>query len=106
MAVRPARRLSPGRAATTAAAWALGVALGVALGGWITVTSGSGAPGAIALDVNRDLLLIPALAGLAVFLVLFVAGLLLQFVRALRAAPHDDDRQNEDVEGEREPIRG
>ena len=106
MAAHPRRgHVSPIRAASAAVPWALGVAIGVALGGWITVTSGSGAPGAIALDVGRDLVLVPALAGLAVFVALFGVGLLFALVKSLRASADHHDRQDEHVEPEHQRIQ-
>ncbi len=72
---------SVGRAAFWSLTWALGVAIGVALGGWLTVASGSGAPGAESLDVMHDLVAVPVLSGLAVFLVLFLGRLAFGLLR-------------------------
>lgn len=63
--------LSVGRAAFWSLTWSVGVALGVALGGWLTVASGSGAPGAASIAVVHDLVVVPLISGLVVFLVLF-----------------------------------
>lgn len=49
-----------------AATWGIGAAIGVALGGWLTVVSGSGAPGAETLDVFQDLIVLPGISGGAV----------------------------------------
>ena len=88
------RRATPipaGRAAVTAATWALGVAMGVALGGWLTVTSGSGAPGAAALDTARDLVLIPLASGFLVFVALFGGIMLFSLMLRSRASSEVDD---------------
>jgi len=60
--------------------------MGVALGGWLTVTSGSGAPGAAALDVGRDLVQIPLLSGALVFAVVFFGVMLVAFVLRARSS--------------------
>lgn len=86
--VRRVTAATAGGAAVTAGAWALGVALGVALGGWLTVTSGNGAPGTAALDTGRDLVLIPLLSGVLVFAVVF--GGLMLFALVLRSRPTPD----------------
>jgi hypothetical protein len=69
------------RAALWSLTWSLGVALGVALGGWLTVASGSGAPGTESLNVVHDLLVVPGLSGLAVFVVVLSARLAFGFFR-------------------------
>ncbi len=76
-----ARRSSVGWAAFWSATWAVGVSLGVALGGWLTVVGGSGTPGAASLDVTHDVIVLPLVAGIAVFAVLFVGRLLVAFLR-------------------------
>jgi len=83
---RAAFGTTAGRATLTAATWSLGVAIGVALGGWLTVTSGSGAPGATALDVGRDLVLVPLLSGLVAFVLVFAGVLLFTLVGRSRAS--------------------
>ncbi len=61
-----------------ASTWAVGVALGTAAGAWLSVVGASGAPGAQGLDVVSELLVVPALAGILVFLgylaLAYVAG--------------------------------
>ena len=88
---RPTFRTVAGRAAITALTWSLGVAIGVALGGWLTVTSGSGAPGASALDVGRDMVLVPLLSALVAFGVVFAGVLLVALVRRPRSTADEDD---------------
>lgn len=61
--------------------WALGVALGVALGGYLTLTSGAGAPGAKAVDAAADLLVLPAAAASGVFVAYLVGATVVGFVR-------------------------
>ena len=72
---------SVGRAVFWSLTWAVGVALGVALGGWLTVASGSGAPGSASLDVVHDLVVVPLISGLLVFVVLFIGRFVLTFFR-------------------------
>lgn len=43
-------------------AWGAGAAIGVALGAWLTAVGGAGAPGAQALEVTSDFVVLPALA--------------------------------------------
>ena len=93
---RSGRRRAPittGGAALTAGTWGLGVAIGVALGGWLTATSGSGAPGAAALDVPRDLVLVPLASGALVFALVFLALILFGLVLRSRATAEVDDRE-------------
>lgn len=82
---RPRGTFSVGRAAFWSFTWSLGVALGVALGGWLTVASGSGAPGTASLDVVHDLVVVPILSGLVVFLVLFGVRVVLGLFRGRSA---------------------
>ena len=78
--------------------WALGAGSGVALGGWLTVVGGAGAPGAEALDVRTDLIVLP-LAVFAIVGALHVCG---QLVSALlRGRAHDHGRHDEDEQGTR-----
>jgi len=74
-----------------AGTWAVGVAIGVALGAWITVVSGEGAPGVQSLDIAEDLLMLPALAGVAVFLLYLAGSGLVALVRARTAPKSSDD---------------
>ena len=78
---QPLGRLKLGRTAFWSLTWSVGVAMGVALGGWLTVASGSGAPGVASLDVTHDLLVVPSLSSLVTFLLLFVGGVLVGFFR-------------------------
>lgn len=83
--------ITAGRAAVTAGAWGVGVAIGVALGGYLTVTSGSGAPGTAALDTGRDLILVPLLSGLVVFVCVFLGLMLVALVLRSRSSSQVDD---------------
>jgi hypothetical protein len=74
-----------------AATWGAGVALGVALGGWLTVVGGAGAPGTESLDIAEDVLLLPGLAGTAVFVVHLVAGSFVRLVRMNSAVSRESD---------------
>lgn len=73
---RERRPFSLGWAVFWSLTWAVGVALGVALGGWLTVVSGSGAPGVESLSVGQDLFVIPAIAGAVVFVALLLARII------------------------------
>lgn len=53
--------------------WAFGAGVGVALGAYLTLTSGAGAPGAEAAGTIAEVLTLPAIAALGVFVV-YVAG--------------------------------
>ncbi len=90
-----------GAIAVRAASWGVGVALGVALGAYLTAVSGSGAPGATALDAS-ELIVLPAIAGTAVFAVLFVVGVGVSHVAGVLHArsPHGGDDDDERDEGD------
>lgn len=68
------REVTTGRARQVIAAlfwagtWGLGAAIGVALGSWLTVASGSGAPGIETLDITQDVIVLPSVAGGGVIL--------------------------------------
>ncbi len=68
-----------------ASTWALGAALGVALGGYLTLVSGSGAPGTAGLDVVTDLVVLPLGAFAAVFGVYVIGRIVAGLVRSSRA---------------------
>jgi hypothetical protein len=72
--------------------WALGAAIGVALGGYLTLVSGSGAPGQTALDPTTDLFVLPLVAFGIVLVVHLVGQTIAGFVRAHRASSPGDDR--------------
>jgi len=74
-----------------AATWGIGVACGVALGAWLTVVSGAGAPGVQSLDIAEDLLLLPVLAGVAVFLLHLAGSGVVAWVRGRTAPKRPDD---------------
>jgi len=74
-----------------AGTWAAGAAIGVALGAWLTVVSGAGAPGVQSLDIAEDLLMLPALTGVAVFLVYLAGSGVVALVRARTAPKNPDD---------------
>lgn len=61
--------------------WAVGVAVGVATGAWLTAVGSAGAPGAASLDVARELVVTPAVSGLAVVALYLAAAF---GIRALR----------------------
>ncbi len=84
-----------------ASTWAVGAAIGVAAGGWLTVVGGAGTPGVESLDLTEDLLVLPVLAGLAVFAVHLLGQALLDLVRKIRSrsgdADGDDDQSEQEV---------
>ncbi len=61
-----------------ASTWAIGAAIGAAIGGYLTLVSGSGAPGVQDIDPLTDLVVLP----LAAFGAVFVTHLGLQTVAA------------------------
>jgi len=65
------------------ATWAIGAAIGVALGAYLTVQGSAAAPGVSALDTT-ELVVLPLLAGVAVFAVSFVVRLAAWGLRRLR----------------------
>lgn len=73
-------RFSWRRAVFWAVTWGVGVAAGVAGGAWLSAISGAGAPGVSALDPGKDLLALPAIAGVLT-LAVHLAG---QVARAWR----------------------
>ncbi|MDP2232669.1 MAG: hypothetical protein Q8K89_03465 [Actinomycetota bacterium] len=98
-----------------AATWGVGAGLGVALGGWLAVVGGAGAPGAGALDIREDVLLVPALAGGVVLVVHLVGQMLVASVRRVRSADpggdgdeHREEREDDEIDrevgGEVEPA--
>jgi len=69
--------------------WSLGVSFGVGLGAWLTVVSGSGAPGSGSLRFG-DVVGVPLLSGLAFFVFAFVGWILLRAViGGLGSTPRD-----------------
>jgi hypothetical protein len=84
-ASKPREPFSFGRAVLWSLTWSVGIALGVALGGWLTVASGSGAPGATSLDVLHDLVVVPGLSGLAAFVVILLVRLAFGLLRGRSA---------------------
>lgn len=66
LAGRSGAPFRPGDALLWSAAWGAGAAIGVALGAWLTAVGGAGAPGAQALEVTSDFVVLPALAFAAV----------------------------------------
>jgi len=82
------------RAALWAATWGIGVAIGVAAGGWLTVVGQSGAPGASSLDLVEDMLVLPALAGLAVIAVYLLGAAVVALVRRRPAREPDSEDQD------------
>lgn len=74
------------RALLWALTWGIGVAIGVALGGWLTVVGGAGAPGVESLDLIEDVVVLPAIAGLAVTVIHLLGQGLVSLVRGARKA--------------------
>ncbi len=72
--------------------WAVGAAIGVALGGYLTLVSGSGAPGQTALDPTTDFFVLPLVAFGIVLFVHFGAQVIAGLIRARRAPGPGDDR--------------
>lgn len=72
------------------ATWAVGAAIGVALGAYLTVQGSAAAPGVSALDMT-ELVVLPLVTGVAVFVVSFIARLIASGVRRL-GAPSDADQ--------------
>ncbi|NTW29116.1 MAG: hypothetical protein HGA39_07115 [Coriobacteriia bacterium] len=75
------RRTSRGVVLLRAAAWGTGVAIGVAGGGWLTVVSGSGAPGALSLGI-ADFLWLPVASAAVAFVLVVVVQLLFFAIKA------------------------
>lgn len=88
------------RAAGWSLTWAVGVALGVALGAYLTVLGAAAAPGDVALDAT-ELLILPAIAGGVVFVVSFVARVIIAFVRRIPSA-----REGDGYDGDRNHSEG
>lgn len=83
-----------------ATTWALGAAAGVALGGYLTLVSGSGAPGKQALDPTLDLVVLPGVAFGVMLAAHFCGQLIAAVVRGRRSAvppAEADDRQENDA---------
>ncbi|TDB38968.1 MAG: hypothetical protein D9V44_04655 [Actinobacteria bacterium] len=81
-----------------ACTWALGAALGVALGGYLTLTSGAGAPGQSALDPTTDLVILPIAAFGIVFALHLGGQLVLGVIRGRRVAQPQSERYHRDEE--------
>lgn len=79
-----------------AATWGVGTGIGVALGGWLTAVGGAGAPGVEALDLVEDVVLLPLLAGGAVFFVHLAGQLIVYAIRGARSGEsHRDYHESE-----------
>ncbi|MCE5191731.1 MAG: hypothetical protein LLG08_08245 [Actinomycetia bacterium] len=78
--------LKPHAMLAWALTWALGVGLGVGLGGYLTLTSGAGAPGRSALDPVTDLVVLPLVAFAVVLIVHLIGQVLAGLVRSGRAS--------------------
>lgn len=85
-------------AAGWASTWALGAALGVALGGYLTLTSGAGAPGQSALDPTTDLVTLPIIAFGIVFTTHLGGQLLFSALRGGRVSRPESERDQRDKE--------
>lgn len=75
------------RAIFWAATWGVGAAIGVALGGWLTVVGGAGTPGVESLDLVEDVVVLPLLAGGAVFAVHLIGRLVVTVIGRVRSGP-------------------
>lgn len=82
------------RAMATATSTSVGVAVGVLLGGYLTAVSGSGAPGARALEMS-DIAVLPAGSALAAFAVILPVSLGLSALRRRSEAPATDRPDHE-----------
>lgn len=86
------------RALATATSTSVGVAVGVLLGGYLTAVSGSGAPGARALEMS-DIAVLPAGSALVAFAVILPISLGLSALRRRNPAAtadrpdHQPDRE-------------
>ncbi|TLM76802.1 MAG: hypothetical protein FDZ75_09540 [Actinobacteria bacterium] len=80
-----------------AATLGTGVALGVALAAWVAASWGNGAPGPLALDYRSDLVLVPLLSGLSVFVLVFGVLVLVSLVRRA-GSPHEDHDPDQNTE--------
>lgn len=78
--------LKPHAVLAWALTWALGAGLGVGLGGYLTLTSGAGAPGNTALDPVIDLVVLPLVAFAVVLIVHLTGQVLAGLVRRGRAS--------------------
>lgn len=87
-----ARSFSLGRAAAWSATWGVGAALGVALGAYLTAVSGASAPGVTALD-STETVVLPLVAGLAVFAVSFLGRVVYALARHLVVSHPGDETE-------------
>lgn len=90
-------RLGIANACAWSLTWALGAGVGVALGGYLTLVSGSGAPGTQAIDPMTDLVVLPAVAFVAVFVAGIGGRIAAGAVRGRRASqpPRSSDKDHE-----------
>lgn len=73
-----------------AATWSVGVAIGIVLGAWLTVADGgAGSPGAGSLDIVQDVIVVPFIVGVSVFVLHLVGQVALTLVRS--AEPYKAD---------------
>lgn len=94
-------------AAFWASTWALGAAIGAAIGGYLTLVSGSGAPGTQDLDPLMDLVALPLAAFAVVFLVHLCIQVVAAIIRGRRAgAEHDGDTDDQQPQGGDDGIGG
>ncbi len=94
---RDGARLGIATACAWALTWAVGAGLGVALGGYLTLVSGSGAPGTNAIDPATDLVVLPAIAFVTVFAVGIGGRIVVGAVRGRRVSqpPRNSDKDHE-----------
>jgi len=97
--VRTGSRRFLRQALFSATTWGLGFACGVAVGGWLTVISGAGAPGVEALDLVDDVLVLPGIAGAAVFVLVMASHGVIHLVRRRGFASHDPDEADTNAPG-------
>ncbi|GAB4283676.1 MAG: hypothetical protein Kow0067_04930 [Coriobacteriia bacterium] len=94
-------------AAFWASTWAIGAAIGAAIGGYLTLVSGSGAPGAQDLDPMTDLVVLPLAAFAVVFLVHLCVQLLAAIARGRRAdAERDSEAGDQQPQGRDDSVGG
>lgn len=79
------RSFSLARAVAWSATWGVGAAAGVALGAYLTAVSGAGSPGVTALD-RTEIVILPLLAGVAVFAVSFLGRVVFVLARHIVVA--------------------
>ncbi|MCE5204334.1 MAG: hypothetical protein LLG24_09020 [Actinomycetia bacterium] len=75
--------------------WAAGAGIGVALGGYLNLTSATGAPGVAALDPVPDLVLVPLATSAGVVVVYVLGSLGKALVLNARTTRRDGEQHDE-----------